>query len=100
MSLRVDDRILNWVCGPPDQCILKIIPKNLISSSESEYEDGDPNEINPNQTESQTEKNSSGNNFENKQKNLKFFSNFGNYENSDKSDEKTDELSRIRITRD
>ena len=83
--------------GTPDHWIS---PTLNISSSESEYEDGDPNEINPNQTESQTEKNSSGNNFENKQKNLKFFSNFGNYENSDKSDEKTDELSRIRITRD
>ena len=78
--------------GTPDHWIS---PTLNISSSESEYEDGDPNEINPNQSES-TEKNSSGNNFQNKQKNL----NFGNYENSDKSDEKTDELSRIRITRD
>ena len=74
---------------------LLIMPSLNISSSESEYEDGDPNEINPNQSES-TEKKSSGNNFQNKQKD----SNFGNYENSDKSDEKTDELSRIRITRD
>ena len=78
--------------GTPDHWIS---PTLNISSSESEYEDGDPNEINPNQSES-TEKNSSGNNFQNKQKKL----NFGNYENSDKSDEKTDELSRIRITRD